>query len=226
MKPGDPLPSERELMDRFEVGRPAIREAMQALEKAGLISISHGERARITIPTISGMLSQIDLPARRVLSNVPQVLEDLKEVRMFFELGMVRIAAAKATAEDVERLQRHLDHQAAAYGISDEDFIAADVAFHTEIAALSGNRIFAATSTAILGWVSEFHAAILHWKGNEQFTLEEHGKIIERIAANDPDGAALFMEDHLNRTRSAYSSENTRRELGRPGLRDLEVGPT
>src|SRR3546814_13402230 len=44
--PGESLPSERELMARFGVGRPAIREAMQAPANLGLVTISHGERAR------------------------------------------------------------------------------------------------------------------------------------------------------------------------------------
>lgn len=47
LKAGDPMPSERELMARFGVGRPAIREAMQALSNIGLVSISHGERAKV-----------------------------------------------------------------------------------------------------------------------------------------------------------------------------------
>lgn len=48
--PGDQLPSERELMQRFQVGRPAIREAMQNLDRMGIIVISHGERARVAGP--------------------------------------------------------------------------------------------------------------------------------------------------------------------------------
>jgi GntR family transcriptional regulator, sialic acid-inducible nan operon repressor len=45
--PGDQLPSERDLMQSYAVGRPAVREALQALERDGIVSISHGERARV-----------------------------------------------------------------------------------------------------------------------------------------------------------------------------------
>ena len=47
LRPGDEMPSERELIGRFGVGRPAIREAMQALANMGLVAVSHGERARV-----------------------------------------------------------------------------------------------------------------------------------------------------------------------------------
>src|SRR5450432_1263284 len=77
LAPDAQLPSERELMTRFGVGRPAVREAMQALEQIGLIAISHGERARVTRPTAGDMFLLIDHTARHLLSTSPQSLEHL-----------------------------------------------------------------------------------------------------------------------------------------------------
>ena len=68
-RPGQTLPSERELMDRFGVGRPAIREAMQALANMGLISISHGERARVCHLTARSITQQVDLTAQIMLAT-------------------------------------------------------------------------------------------------------------------------------------------------------------
>ena len=106
--PDDKLPSERELMARFGVGRPAIREAMQALETMGLIAISHGERARVTQPNTFSVIAQIDHAARRLLATSPRSLDHLKEAREFFEVGMAREAALHATATDIARLSRGL----------------------------------------------------------------------------------------------------------------------
>ena len=60
LQPGDAMPSERDLMERFGVGRPAIREGMQQLSNMGLLTISHGERAKVRYPTAKSLLQQVD----------------------------------------------------------------------------------------------------------------------------------------------------------------------
>ena len=107
LQPGDDMPSERELMERFEVGRPAIREAMQALSNMGLVAISHGERAKVLKLTAKSIFKQVDVAAKIMLSSSKDSLEHLKSARIFFERGMVREAAAKATDDDVEHVARH-----------------------------------------------------------------------------------------------------------------------
>ena len=69
LKPGDTMPSERELMDRFGVGRPAIREAMQSLANMGLVTISHGERAKVQEITAQSIIRQVDLSAHIMLQR-------------------------------------------------------------------------------------------------------------------------------------------------------------
>jgi DNA-binding FadR family transcriptional regulator len=104
LTPGDMMPSERELMERFRVGRPAIREAMQALNNMGLITITHGERARVRQLTARSLFEQVDATAQILLSTSPTSLDHLKNARRFFERGMVREAALKASKDDVARL--------------------------------------------------------------------------------------------------------------------------
>ena len=59
IRPGDQLPPERELMEVYGVGRPAIREALQAMERSGIVEISHGERARVVVPSAHNLIQQI-----------------------------------------------------------------------------------------------------------------------------------------------------------------------
>ncbi len=211
LAPGAEVPSERELMDRFGVGRPAVREALQALEKTGLIAIHHGRHARVVRPDADALLRPMEPLARHLLSTSPTSLEDLKAARLFFETGLAREAAARATDADIERLNAALDRQRALFGTDAEAFVEADLEFHAAIAAIAGNPILAAVSRAMLGWLREFHARILHWKGNEHVTLDEHGRIVAAIAARD--GAAAFdlMADHLNRTKAAYNRAHLQR---------------
>jgi DNA-binding FadR family transcriptional regulator len=201
--PGQSLPSERELMARFGVGRPAIREAMQALANLGLVTISHGERARVREITAEAAMRQVDTIAQLLLSTSPQSLEHLKEARSFFERGMVRRAAEVASDADVAALRELLDRQSAAVGDA-EAFVRADMALHTRIAAITGNPIYAAVSEMMLGWLEEYHSHMLIWHGRSEHTLAEHAEMIDRIAAHDPDGAERAMIGHLERSSRLY----------------------
>ncbi|MEC9484046.1 MAG: transcriptional regulator NanR [Halomonas sp.] len=203
-RPGDSLPSERQLMETFGVGRPAVREAMQSLERAGLVRINHGQRPTVTMPTASGVLSQIELTAMHMLSSSPQSLAQLKEARAFFELGMVARAAEKATNEDIERLEALLEAQRAHLNGDAGAFIKADMSFHVAIAEITGNAIFTAVSKAMLDWLANFHTETLHWKGNEQGTLQEHARILDAMAEHDSDKAINEMRAHLDRAGKAY----------------------
>ena len=202
-EPGDRLPSERELMQQFAVGRPAIREAMQALHQMGLITVSHGERARVATLDAQAITSQIAAAARHLLLTSPKTLEHLKDARLFFEVGMVRKATSAATEEDVARLRRRLEDQVASLSNLDR-FLECDKKFHREIAAINGNPIFTALSQAVFEWLEEFHIELVRVTGAEELTLEEHRAILEAIAEHDPDRAATAMERHLNRANSLY----------------------
>jgi len=204
LKPGDEMPSERVLMERFGVGRPAIREAMQSLAGMGLVNISHGERAKVLKLTAQSIFRQVDLTAKIMLSQSNDSLENLKSARIFFERGMAREAAQRATSADIEALKTIISRQRESLGNA-EEFISADMQFHTRIAQISGNPIFAAVSEAMLAWLREYHTEMLIWTGKEKFTLVEHEEIVERLAARDADGAESAVLKHLERSRALYT---------------------
>lgn len=197
--PGDAMPSERDLMERFGVGRPAIREGMQALANLGLITINHGERARVQQLSARSLFQQVDLTAKILLSASPDSLEHLKQSRRFFERGMAREAAQRATPEDIAGLRATLDQQAKVVR-EPKQFIALDMRFHTQIAAISGNPIFEAVSEAMLSWLRQYYTEMLTWSGRENVTLVEHEQIIDQIARHDADGAEAIMVKHLDRS--------------------------
>lgn len=200
LKPGDAMPSERVLMDRFGVGRPAVREALQSLHQAGLVSITQGERTRVNRINAETFFEQSDEVARLLLDVAPSNLGHLKEVRRMFELGIVRAAAQRATEADVRELRKSVDEQRARLGGDPLPFIEADIQFHVRIAAICANPIITAASQAMLRWLFEYHTALLHWSGYEEVTLAEHGRIVDEIAANAPDQAVAMMQAHLDRS--------------------------
>jgi DNA-binding FadR family transcriptional regulator len=206
-KTGDEMPSERELMERFGVGRPAVREALLSLANKGLIKVSHGERARVREITAQSIINQVDLSAKLMLSGSAESLENLKNARIFFEQGLVRVAAKNATPEDVAGLRKLLDLQKKNLGNS-AGFIKSDMALHVAIAKISRNPIFPVVAEAMLGWLEAYHTEMLIWTGQENFTLEEHAEIVDAIAAADPIRAEQAMIQHLERSRALFAIKN------------------
>lgn len=205
LKAGDTMPSERALMARFGVGRPAVREALQSLHNSGLITISHGERSRVNALDAGTVLSQSDAIARMLLTASPNNLQHLKEARQMFELGMVRLAAERATGADIAALRRMVEDQRRRLGDA-KAFVEADMAFHARIAEISGNPIMAAVSRAMLDWLFEYHGGLLHWSGKEEVTLAEHARIVHLLTARDGTGAVAAMKQHLERSEGAFES--------------------
>ncbi|MGH1416450.1 MAG: transcriptional regulator NanR [Pelagimonas sp.] len=206
--PGDVIPSERVLMEKFSVGRPAVREALQALASKGVITISHGERSRVNELTATIALEQVDEIAKLLLSAEPSNLDHLKQIRKILEAGTVRVAAANRSDEDLRSLRALLDRQKRQLK-NTKGFIEADIEFHAALANASGNPLLQAITRAMLTWLFEYYKPLLHWSGREGTTLQEHEKLIQHLEARDADGAAALMREHLDRSDPLYTSSNS-----------------
>lgn len=201
---GTLLPSERELMVQLGVGRPAVREGLQALERMGLVSIVHGEGARVKPLSAESVISQISETAVHLLAGNSELLEHLKEARLSFEIAMGRAAAVRATDEDIKMLRSVLEEHRSSLGDSAR-FIETDMAFHRAIAKVSGNPVYVAVSQALLQWLQNFYEdAVRAPSGTEQVTLDEHTRLFDCIARHDPDGVEKAVRDHLNRAHELY----------------------
>lgn len=203
IEPGDALPSERELMEAYGVGRPAIREALQSLERWGLVTITHGERARLVVPSAGTLIAQIQEGARHLLRSEPTSLNHLKDARLFLETGLARLAAERADQAGIERLWERVEEHRDALKHLDE-FLARDMAFHREISVLTGNPIFPALIEAMFGWLSSYYRSLVRAPGAEMLTIAEHEQIAAAIAAHDADAAGAAMRDHLTRANELY----------------------
>jgi DNA-binding FadR family transcriptional regulator len=205
--PGDLLPSERELMVIYAVGRPAVREAMQNLQRMGLIDIRHGERPRVAQPSLERALGNLGDTMWHVLVHSKNNLDHLKQARATFEKEMVRIAARSRTPEQISRLLVITDAHRRSER-SSPVFLKMDGQFHVEIARVSGNPIFTALSDVLFSLLANFHAHLVHSPGNEDLTLKEHDLILQAICDGDADQAATEMSNHLDRANELYSVAN------------------
>lgn len=207
LSPGDVMPSERELMERFRVGRPAVREALQMLANKGLITISHGERSRVNQLTASMAIEQVDDIAKLLLHTEPSNLEHLKQVRKLLEAGIVQVAAQRCTNKDAKELRLLVERQRSHLG-DEQAFIQADTAFHVRIAQITGNPLLPIMTQAMLSWLLEYYKPLLHWEGREQTTLLEHDRIVGFLEKHDSESAIRMMHDHLNRSDPLYTAKS------------------
>lgn len=207
--PGSPLPSERELIQLCGVSRPAVREAMQALEARGLVEIRHGGRAKVSEPTPDTVVGQLAETIRHLLVTSPASLDHLKDARLEFECGSAARAAKQANADDIVRLSAIIDQQASVHDDT-EAFLAHDRAFHRALADSADNPIYGAVSEALFGWMQDFHADVVIQPGREALTIEEHRDIVRAVEAGSSAKASRAMRDHLTRANPLYHRTNKR----------------
>ena len=200
--PADQLPSERELMRQFGVGRPAIREALFHLGKMGLIEVRSGERARVTRPTPEFVIGALSGTARHMLAS-PGGIRDFQAARLFFETGLARHAALHATKDDLADFEAKLEENRQSIGDL-RRFQRTDVEFHYVLALVSRNPIFTAIHDALAEWLLEQRRTTLA-PGQYEVAYDAHRKIFEAVASRDPDRAEAAMREHLEYVARRYN---------------------
>jgi DNA-binding FadR family transcriptional regulator len=199
---GGSLPAERELMEHFAVGRPAIREALLSLQQKGLIVLGNGERARVTRPDADRLIGALSGAAQVYLSQ-DEGVRQFQAARKLFEAAIAREAARGATDADIARMEVALAANRAARGDVGA-FQTTDVAFHFEIVRTAGNPLLTGVHQALTGWLTEQRSVSLTARGAEASAFDAHARILTAIAAHDPDAAEAEMQTHLDDVAALY----------------------
>lgn len=203
---GESLPSERELMAMFQVGRPSVREALFALQKRGLVQLGAGERPKVMRPSPRHLLDELGSTARLLLDQ-PEGLDHFEQARLALEIYLVSYACAHADEEDIARLEAALDANRAAIGRGDA-FIATDVAFHRVLTELPGNPIFLAMHDAIVEWIIHVRPVRLNTEENNRHSHAQHRAILETIRRRDLVAAIDAVREHLGDSHARYSNRS------------------
>jgi GntR family transcriptional repressor for pyruvate dehydrogenase complex len=199
---GAELPSERQLMAEFGVGRTAVREALFHLHQAGFIDLRAGSRARVTAPNAEAVLTLLSSSAKYLLSD-DKGIRHFQDARALFETGLARDAARNATAKDIRDLSDALDANYKSIG-DVRRFEDSDVAFHYAIATIPKNPIYVAMHRSIIDWLVEQRRVTLSYPGQNRLAFDAHLAIFEAIKARDPELAAARMCSHLDQVGKLY----------------------
>jgi DNA-binding FadR family transcriptional regulator len=189
-------------MEELGVGRSAVREAMLSLNKMGLVTLNSGERARVTTPTAQVLVQELSGAARLLLAQEGGI-QRFQEARALFEVGLARLAAQRATADDLARLAQALEaNRLAIYDWT--AFMRTDVAFHYVIATVPRNTIFTSLYNAVVEWLTEQREISGRAPMSAEFAYAAHKRIHDAIAAHDEAAAQAAMQDHLDQVAKLY----------------------
>lgn len=194
LEPGEKLPSERMLSDKFKVSRSNVREAIQKLEFYGLLkSIPQSGTfvANIGVIAMNGMIEDI---IRLESSD----FKALVETRILLELKTVRLAALRRTDEDLEHIKETLD----AYEnkvLLGEDAVQEDLLFHLSIAKACGNSTINTFMLSITPQIIvDFEKYHVCDKKMSARSIHEHNDIYQAIKSQNPKLAKQKMKDHFS----------------------------
>ena len=198
LRPGDRLPSERDLGERMRVSRVTVREALRVLEANGLVEIRVGARGGAFVTSPSSKKIGTDLAD--LISLSPLTAAEVTEARQVVELGIIPMAVERATDDDIAELRAMVkQHQVALKNGQYSMPMSAD--FHVRVAACTHN-------TAIEMLVHSFHGPLLMSLREAQVAAPlmghrcttEHRDFVEALAARDVERAEEIMAAHLQRT--------------------------
>jgi DNA-binding FadR family transcriptional regulator len=201
LKPGDTLPSERDLMTLFGVGRTSIREALFALQRKGIVAAQPGLRPVVCEPKASDLVAELSGTVRLFLATEPGTRE-FQLARRFFEPAIARYAARHATAADCDRIRHALE--AAEPDGDPERFVAADVDFHFAIVQATHSELLIALHRAVLDWLREQRISSIEPAGSSRAAHRAHRRICAAIVERDPDRAEQAMLAHLDEVERYY----------------------
>lgn len=203
LEEGTSLPSERNLMEAFNVGRPAVREALLLLQRGGFIEAASNGRPVVTRPTASKFVEQLSGSAKLLLTSKDGT-QSFQDARRLFEAAIARNAAEQATANDIDLLSGALEENRVSLG-DIAAFERTNVAFHRVLAEVGNNPVYGALHEALSEWLSLQRHVALQVEGVADGALLSHQKIFDAVAAHEPEQAWQAMDEHLREIKRQYS---------------------
>ncbi|MBD3375931.1 FCD domain-containing protein [candidate division KSB1 bacterium] len=202
LKPGDVLPSERKLCERFGVGRGQVREAIQRLEFFGIVE---------TIPQSGTRIASLGIKTLQgLVSNIIELEKDdflaLFETRCFLEVFATRLTTRRASQDDFKHLiATHNEFESCVQ--AGESGLEEDLLFHLRISELCGNSSLHSLISYITPDVLRFSKKHSTCRDGRFYkALQEHKTILDALITRNEEMAAQAMRDHLDKTLEQLNS--------------------
>lgn len=203
---GDKLPSERQLKKDLGVSRASIREAFSALEMIGLIESRPGEGTFIRDSFEEDVFNPLSL----ILLLNDNVAEELLELRRVLEIDCVKLAAKRATADEIEEIKGYIDDLISSSGY-EEKSITADKCFHYSIAKASGNTVLLffmrSISEALDFHIKNTRTMLVSDEETMNKFAVQHQEIFKALKNNNAEKAAAEMKKHLDYVENLINKE-------------------
>lgn len=215
LRPGERLPSERELVTQFAVSRSTVREALRVLESNGVVRSRPGDpHGPEVLPYSSGGLHKQMMRLARVdeLS-----LAELIAFRMILDGSANLLAARLRTPAQLDEMEAALEVMRTAVAIGYEQFSEADVAFHDAVARASRNSLIQVCNDVVrgvvLGLISDKISRSRNRRALMQESLAHHAQVLAAVRAGDGHAAARIARQNLFDYYSGYVPKAEREPL-------------
>jgi len=197
LKPGDQLPAERELAQRFGVSRTAVREAVKALREKGLVEAYSGRGTFITDGTSQAVRQSLDL---FVKIGQADGSHHLAEVRAILEPEIAALAASRIQDSELATMREAVSVMDRS-GQDPEAYIEADLDFHLALAEGAANPLILSLLDSIVGLLREQRLRIFRVPGGPDRGQLHHKGILDAVERHDPEKARKAMRAHLEQVR-------------------------
>ncbi len=200
LEPGQRLPSEAELAEKFGVSRATVREALSALESDGVVERSKNGTF-IRRYSIHRILDAVDFP--RKLDH--ELFADLLEARMKLELQIIDLACQRADEVDLLKIELAL-------GLMEKDLLSgqvkveSDIMFHQCLAVATKNQVLAGLARSIGQMLKDMRSKTLLVPGRLSVCLQEHRAIYEAIKNRDSELGCKLIQEHLEAVQGILDS--------------------
>jgi GntR family transcriptional repressor for pyruvate dehydrogenase complex len=192
LRPGNFLPAEQALAEKYQASRTAVREALMVLSTRGMVEVMHGRGTRV-LPRHRWQL--LDQLVRLVREDI-DVDRSLFELRRILEVEVAGLAAERATAAQLRALREAIKRGWECVK-RPEDWTVHDSTFHHLLAQASGNLLLPQVMESVSMLVRAAALSTARDPGATASAMEKHETILAKVEARDPAGAREAMRRHL-----------------------------